>query len=80
MNGTHRDNGIFIVTAGGEALERARDLAPERLSEVTPAVAGWMGLDWPRGSGGETPSARHDYTDHEDTMVAERLRALGYID
>lgn len=76
MNGTHRADGIWISDGG------ASDAPPARLSEVAPWLAAAMGLAWRRaedtsGEGGPTPLA---YDDEEEAMVAERLRALGYLE
>ncbi len=74
MNGTHRNEGIWITTGPG-ALERD---APERLSQAAPWLAEAMGLAWT-----STPTSGRDfvaYDDEEEAMVAERLRALGYLE
>ena len=34
MNGTHRNDGIFIATGQGESLQRAREMAPKSLVGV----------------------------------------------
>jgi predicted AlkP superfamily phosphohydrolase/phosphomutase len=80
MNGTHRADGIWIA-AGPELPAHA---PPERLSAVAPWLARAMGLAWPAATGvsahdaGSPPSA--EYSADEEAMVAERLRALGYLD
>ena len=80
MNGTHRSLGIWIaVGPGRESLG-----APERLQEVAPWLARAMGLAWDapqtaaRGPGSGRDAVAYDET--EETMVAERLRALGYLE
>jgi len=74
MNGTHRNEGIWIAVGPG-AL---RHEAPERLTQIAPWIARAMGIGWtlPRGTGQESVA----YDDDEEAMVAERLRALGYLD
>jgi predicted AlkP superfamily phosphohydrolase/phosphomutase len=80
MNGTHRSDGIWIATGpGADARE-----APTRLDRVAPWLAGAMGLAW-NDSGATTdgPGSERDavaYDDEEEAMVAERLRALGYLE
>ena len=76
MNGTHRQNGIFIAV-GGEG-ERP-PAAPARLSGVARVIARAMGLRWEPG---QTPADPDDraYSQEESEMVEARLRALGYLD
>ena len=79
MNGTHRGDGIFIA-CGSElgALE-----PPARLAAVAPWLARVMGLAWASDSAApETSPAREAlaYAEKEEAMVAERLRALGYLE
>ena len=72
MNGTHRQNGIFISSeTTGEAL-------PAALVEVAPWLLDRMGIGWDDESSG--PTVPRDYTPEEDAMVAERLRSLGYLE
>ncbi len=80
MNGTHRGNGIWIA-------ERRDGLTPasppERLSAVAPWLAAAMGLAWDGAATGKDAAAidpRQAYAPDEEDMVAERLRALGYLD
>ena len=80
MNGTHRSLGIWIAVGPG-----SRTLGvPERLQEVAPWLARAMGLAWDapptakRGSGSGRDAVAYD--DEEEAMVAERLRALGYLE
>ena len=77
MNGTHRQDGIFVVTGGGG--EAVPALTPESLSQVAPAVARAMGLPWSPGKDAGSPEDR-SYSQEESEMVAARLRALGYLD
>ena len=74
MNGTHRNEGIWIAVGPGAVSHGA----PERLIQVAPWIARAMGIVWtlPRGTGQESVA----YDDDEEAMVAERLRALGYLD
>jgi hypothetical protein len=78
MNGTHRQDGIFIATGGSDQCESSA-LAPESLSGVAAALARAMGLLWSPGNG-EGASGDLAYSQEESEMVAARLRALGYID
>jgi len=74
MNGTHRPDGIFIapsLPAGERGL-------PRTLVDVAPWLLDRMGLDWQVGVGREPE--RVGYTPEEDARVAERLRALGYLE
>jgi len=88
MNGTHRNQGIWIAVGPGA---NARE-APARLVDVAAWLAGAMGLPWrpeTHGDGGgdrdggrfRSPD-RHavEYDEAEEAMVAERLRALGYLE
>lgn len=83
MNGTHRSEGIWIATAGNA---RAIPAAPARLSRVAPWLAQAMGLAWEAAEGGGTADGAtrardaYAYDDEEERMVAERLRALGYLE
>ena len=74
MNGTHRSEGIWIsVGPGAQSRE-----TPDRLTQVAPWLAEAMGFAWtsPNGTGQESVA----YDAGEEAMVAERLRALGYLD
>jgi len=113
MNGTHRNQGIFIAceaagpaspadSAGAAGRMDARDRAtrplPTDLAAVAPWLARTMGLAWAADGAGDTArgsdatcetdasraadAARAPvaYGDEEEAMVAERLRALGYLE
>ena len=80
MNGTHRSDGIWI--AGGPGAE---GLAPPAgLVEAAPWLARAMGLAWNALPGSEGGTGSEDgglaYDEAEEAMVAERLRALGYLE
>jgi predicted AlkP superfamily phosphohydrolase/phosphomutase len=81
MNGTHRNEGIWIAVGPGADGRQA----PGRLVDVAVWLAGAMGLSW-HSSHGEGASvdpvsrAPAEYDDAEEAMVAERLRALGYLE
>ena len=80
MNGTHRFDGIWIEADSSTADRRP----PARLASVAPWLAETMGLAWdadaaPRSEGG-AEAAPVDYDADEEAMVAERLRALGYLE
>lgn len=79
MNGTHRSEGIWIAVGGRSG---AIPPPPTRLSRVAPWLAAAMGLAWATpdqemGQHGTPPTA---YDENEEAMVAERLRALGYLE
>jgi hypothetical protein len=74
MNGTHRNEGIWIAVGPGADSQAV----PERLTQVAPWIAGAMGLVWASTEG--TGQKAVAYDDAEEAMVAERLRALGYLD
>ncbi len=78
MNGTHRRDGIWIARgAPGRPLPAE---PPPRLSRVAPWLAEAMGLVWEVGSDDATGGERSAYEPEEEDMVAERLRALGYLE
>lgn len=81
MNGTHRSEGVWIAV--GQGME-ARE-APERLTDVAGWIAAAMGLAWATPDTGDQTATSDDrksvaYDDEEEAMVAERLRALGYLE
>jgi len=87
MNGTHRSDGIWIATAADAAAALAPP--PASLVEVAPWLARAMGLAWAapdeangdartRSDGIRGPAVEYDA--EEEAMVAERLRALGYLE
>jgi predicted AlkP superfamily phosphohydrolase/phosphomutase len=83
MNGTHRNEGVWIQ----DGPHRAAKPAPDRLATVAPWLTQAMGLAWndsgPSKSGASTDEsgpAPIPYEEHEEEMVAERLRALGYLE
>ncbi len=76
MNGIHRPDGVWI--AHGEDAAVPVGAQTPQLRDVAPALAAALGLAWaPRDLGPGEPAA---YTPEEEAQVAERLRALGYID
>ena len=79
MNGTHRSQGIWIADGGeaGSILD-----PPTRLARVAPWLAQAMGLAWPTSNHDDDGSDASfvAYSDDEEAMVAERLRALGYLE
>lgn len=80
MNGTHRADGIFIGVGPGLGLNEPHP----RLVDMAPTLLGAMGLDWETSEGeadGEPLVLReHRYSAEEEAAVADRLRALGYLD
>jgi predicted AlkP superfamily phosphohydrolase/phosphomutase len=87
MNGTHRSNGIFIATgtatgaAAGQPLALAGGALP-RLVDMAPTLLGAMGIEWSEEQRDGSPllAPRREYSEEEDALVAERLRALGYLE
>ena len=80
MNGTHRGNGIWIAQTREGVTPAA---PPVRLATVAPWLAQTMGLAWDEAAAGDHADAtgpRQAYQPDEEDMVAERLRALGYLD
>ncbi len=79
LNGTHRPEGLWLASGPG-----AEDLpARAAIEEVVPTLLRALGLA-PDAQGeasraGEPP-ARVAYTPEEEALVAERLRALGYLE
>jgi hypothetical protein len=92
MNGTHRRDGIWIADGPGSKAEPP----PASLERVAPWLARAMGLAWGGAEGGacrtgsdlekdleknpEEPREEVVYDADEEAMVAERLRALGYLE
>ncbi len=74
MNGTHRNEGVWISVGPGAETRGA----PERLTQAAPWIAEAMGLEWSSQTGTGQESVVYD--DAEEAMVAERLRALGYLE
>jgi len=75
MNGTHRRDGIWIDARSDLSA------APAGLAHAAAAIASIMGLAWAGDSAhGEVLPARQDYSSQEEAVVAERLRALGYLE
>jgi len=81
MNGTHRSEGIWIA-ADGAGHDEAMPPAPTRLARAAPWLAEAMGLAWasPHEENGRGDLAPVAYDEREEAMVAERLRALGYLE
>ena len=70
MNGTHRQEGIFVTSD--------EDEIPNALADVAPWLLERLGIAW---DSGPTPKTeRSHYTPEQDARVAERLRALGYLE
>lgn len=81
MNGTHRPCGIFI----GPKAEFAQEIGNSpRLVDMAPTLLGAMGIEWEAGDGPSDGDALvpkpRPYTGEEEALVAERLRALGYLE
>lgn len=72
MNGTHRSDGIWLDATG--AAER-----PTGIADVASAVLRVLGLD-ARPGNGERQRPALSYSAEEEARVANRLRALGYLE
>lgn len=78
MNGAHRPDGLCI--ADGPGAERFATRAT-RLVEVGPALLDALGVEAVDGADGDASEADGArYSDEESARVAERLRALGYLE
>lgn len=74
LNGTHRPQGMLLAVGPGR--EALADVA--RLSDLAPACLRAVGMEWriePHAGSGPSP-----YSAQEEAEVAERLRALGYLE
>lgn len=85
MNGTHRDAGILLLSEVTPATEAGlADIAPTVLSVLDapgPAMDGRSLLgDRVFTESMTRPVWAAPYTDEEEAMVAERMRALGYFE
>jgi predicted AlkP superfamily phosphohydrolase/phosphomutase len=102
--GTHRMNGVFIMTGG--PVRRAHELTGAQILDVTPTVLYLMGLPIPADMDGRPlvesldpdfvaahPVRREQadgqaapreqgpgFSQEEEEMIAERLKAMGYIE
>jgi predicted AlkP superfamily phosphohydrolase/phosphomutase len=79
LNGTHRPEGIWIASGGG-GLEDLAGGGAASLRDVAPALLGALGIPWEAGDGGDLQRPRVAYTPEEEARVADRLRALGYLE
>jgi hypothetical protein len=75
MNGTHRPDGVWI--AHGPGAEACLAAEAPALRHVAPALLAALGLRADAEPGTRTP---RPYTPDEELRVAERLRALGYLE
>ncbi|MBW2389288.1 MAG: alkaline phosphatase family protein [Deltaproteobacteria bacterium] len=90
MNGTHRADGILIGTGTDLRLAQqqpSQDLPGRehpRLVDMAPTLLAAMGIEWETSEGEadgvSIPLGQHRYSVEEEAMVAERLRALGYLE
>lgn len=71
MNGVHRPDGVWI---GPDGLG-----VPEAMPRVAHALLRVIGVKPSASEGGGTPTPRA-YSEEEDTIVAARLRKLGYLE
>ena len=82
MNGTHRPDGVWI--AHGERAVAPAGAGHPHLRDVAPTLLAALGVAWespgagPDGSDGQRE--RLAYSEAEEALVAQRLRALGYLE
>jgi len=76
MNGTHRPDGVWIAHGAGASAAMAP--GHPHLRDAAPALATSLGIPWTPGDLG--PGAPAPYTPEEEAQVADRLRALGYLE
>ncbi|MEE2704253.1 MAG: alkaline phosphatase family protein [Myxococcota bacterium] len=95
LNGVHRPEGVLLISANGEPVERTRtpwigDLAPSLLAALGVAIPSWMeGTPLeelaPRPVYADAPADAPDLPKHrlsrrERARIDRRLRALGYLE
>lgn len=85
MNGTHRDPGVLLLSQPVSAPYAS-------LADIAPTVLSVLGVDGPPmdgcsllgGDAGtfevDRPAWAAPYTEEEEAIVAERMRALGYLE
>ena len=82
MNGTHRPDGIWI--AHGEAAAAPAGAIHPHLRDVAPTLLAALGVAWESDGAGPDGSdflrERVAYSEAEEAQVAQRLRALGYLE
>ena len=86
MNGTHRADGILIGVAAAQPAsgEQTPSQPRLRLVDLAPTLLDAMGIPWEategKADGKSIPLRPYRYSDEEEAVVAERLRALGYLE
>ena len=89
MNGTHRPDGIWIALGEGAVAPHAAGADAgatplPHLRDVAPTLLAAMGIPWRSEGAGPDGSdllrERVPYSADEEARVAERLRALGYLE
>jgi predicted AlkP superfamily phosphohydrolase/phosphomutase len=75
MNGTHRPDGVWI--AHGPEAQTCMATSEPALRDVAPALLGVLGIPNEADTGARRP---RPYTPDEEARVADRLRALGYLE
>jgi len=71
MNGGHRPDGIWLADPSSAPL-------PTSIVGTGSAIAAALGLPWENA--GDDGRARRTHTPEEEAVVADRLRALGYLE
>jgi predicted AlkP superfamily phosphohydrolase/phosphomutase len=77
MNGVHTRHGIWIQAGAGE-LHGA--LRPASIADAAPTILHALGLDFEALDGHALGTADRAYSPAEETLVAEQLRKLGYLE
>ncbi|MDH3687404.1 MAG: alkaline phosphatase family protein [Myxococcales bacterium] len=73
MNGVHRPDGIWLAHPGAGP-------PPASIVETSPAITAALGLPWQADGGNGAEGPRRTHTEAEEAVVADRLRALGYLE
>lgn len=85
MNGTHRDTGVLL-------LSEITDATMASLADIAPTVLAVLGIPGPAmdgrsllGEGFDSREIEHErgsfsFTEEEEAIMAERMRALGYLE
>jgi predicted AlkP superfamily phosphohydrolase/phosphomutase len=77
MNGIHRPDGIFVACGEGAALARPHPA----IVDVAPTLLAALGVPWDEQlDGAALVPGRLDHSPEEEALVADRLRALGYLE
>ena len=85
MNGTHRDTGVLLLSENSSATAAS-------LADIAPTVLSVLGVPGPAMAGPSLLAEELDsreidharapfaFTEEEEAIMAERMRALGYLE